>query len=261
VSDVVRVTAVIATDHALSAYGGIRLHKDALEGIAEALRSNRTDMLGSHDSTRPLHATVIDAGVRERDDGHFEVWAKFDADREPWEEYEQERAAANAPGGMSIAFSTPFGVFEGDSPRRPIVQIAADAFHFADEDLVEAGRALAPYADVHVSRLFQLSAEPPVKVAFEYGLVLLASLPPELFGSLVWESLRTLVAKARGRGHSTTIDFTAFESEGSWTVKAVIKTDDDDVAKEAIRRLPDLASERGRFTWTSDDWHRLNEPP
>lgn len=257
--DVVRVTGIIATDQAVSAYGGMVLHKDALEGIAEHLRSNRGEMLASHDSTRPLHAKVLDARVRKRDDGHFEVWAEFEADREAWEQYEQARAAANARGGFSIAFTTPLGVFEVDAPGRPTVNIAADAFHFSDEDLAEAGRVLAPHANVNVSHLFQLSAEPPVKVVLEYGLVLLASLPPELFGSLVWESLRALVSKARRRGHSTIIDFIAYGSEETWTTKAMIKTDDADVAKEAIRRLPGLASERGRFTWEGDDWRRLGD--
>jgi hypothetical protein len=257
-SEVIRVTSIVATDDALSAYGGILLDRVALEQIAASLRSNRVEMIVSHDLTRPLNATVIDAQVRGRNDGHYEVWVEFDADREAWEEYEHEREAAGAPGGMSIGFGAPFGAFEGVAPDRPLVQIAADAFHFSEEDLAESGLPLAPYADVHVSQLFQLSAEPPVKVVLEYGLGLLASLPPELLGALVWDSVRGFVQKARSRGRRTIMDFHIDDRAGTRTVSAVVETDSDDVAKEAINRMADLWEESGRYQWDGVEWHRLD---
>jgi hypothetical protein len=254
----VRVTAIIATDHPVAAYGGIQLSREALEEIADAVRSNRFPMLVQHDATRPLNAHVIDSQVRERADGHCEVWAEFDADREAWESYERDRDAAGAPGGMSIAFMRPYGVFKGEgSAHREIVQIAADAFHFSDEDLADAGQVLAPYVDVQVQRLYQLSGEPPVKVVLEYGQTLLESLPPALFAALVWETLRGFIRKARDRGQSTIIDVRITETKGSRIVDAIVQTDSDEVAEHAVEKLSNLASKNGRFRWIGDDWERL----
>lgn len=100
----VEVSAVVASSHPLSVYGGIQVDETVLYDLAEAIRSGSFPMLIGHDIRRPLNSTILDSQVRQRSDGYKEVWIKFTVDAEPWAQFADEIAAVGAPGGFSYAF-------------------------------------------------------------------------------------------------------------------------------------------------------------
>jgi hypothetical protein len=245
----VEVLAILATDQPVEAYGGMRLSIEALHQIAHQVTRPGMEMLVNHDQSRPLNASNVHAEVRWNDRGWNEVAMHFEADAEGWAEFEAEKKALGVQGGMS--FSTCVSLAVGGTGGRPLVTIAGDAHHFSHGDLEEAGKYLLPVVDVEIQALFQFSSEPPAKVLIEYAFELARAIPPDMFASLLYDSLIGLVRKRRNAGGKTIVDFSITESPGLRVTRATVTTDSESVALRAIEALGGLLS--GRFKWDGDD--------
>lgn len=171
-----RVSAVLATTHPIGAYGGIQLGKNVLEQLAEALQTGTLPMVFNHDLRRRMDISNVTAGVRERPDGQWEAWADFDVPVSDWARFQHELSEFGAPGGMSFKCSTLLAR-RGDSP---VVRIAADAHHFTDEDLLQAGQVLASHVSVEVERLYSFSFVPPALVIVHLVWSWVQQMPSEL---------------------------------------------------------------------------------
>ncbi len=243
--DRVEVEAILATDQRIEAYGGIRLTVEALQQLAEQVMRPGSEMLVNHDRARPLNASHVRAEVVWDERGWHKVVMSFESDAAAWAEFEAEKTALGAPGGMS--FSTCAPLAEGGTGNRPQVTMAGDAHHFSPADLEQAGMHLLPVVDVHLQELFQFSSEPVAKVIVEYGVELLASVPADMFAALLYDALKGLIRKRRDAGGNTTVDFIITETPEVRDVRATVTTDSEAVALAAIDALRELGA--GRYKW------------
>ncbi|MEY2582784.1 MAG: hypothetical protein QOE09_2633 [Ilumatobacteraceae bacterium] len=245
----IEVEAILTTDQPVEAYGGIRLSVEALHQLADQVMQPGAEMVLNHDRTRPLNASNVHAEVRWNERGWHEVVMVFEADAAAWAEFEAEKKALGAPGGMSFSTCAPLAT--GGTGDRPVVRIAADAHHFSPADLEEAGMQLLPVVDVELQELFQFSSEPPAKVLIEYGIEVARAVPPDMLAAFLYDSLKGLIRKRRDGGGKTTVDFSVTETPGVRITSATITTDSETVALRAIEALRELGS--GRYKWEGDD--------
>src|SRR5450755_662725 len=137
-----RERELMATTDPNPAYGGIQLPRETLEGIAQTLRSQSVPMRLFHDAREPVYVENVDPEVRERPDGGYELWVKFDVEEEGWARYEAERDARGAPGGLSFTLAET--IAETQTETAPVsVVVAADAGHFSDYQILAAAREFA----------------------------------------------------------------------------------------------------------------------
>jgi hypothetical protein len=261
--DLVEVEAVVATDHPLPAYGGIRIDESILYDLAEAIDSGTLPMLIGHDVRRPLNPTILDAKVRERPDGYKEVRIKFTVAPDIWAEFEEELVASGSPGGFSFAFSEPIAnlpVLRGDSLGS--ISIEADASHWSDADLLAAAEDLRVVSLVHVGRRYQFAIEPLAVVALTLVLV------PIITG-LVTNALYDGLKRFLGKGKSAIFQFRIEREDGS-RVDARLETDDPEVLRDAIAAFDQLVNPEQLNEWDERErnWkqlqqrgHRTQPPP
>ena len=177
----VEVDAVVATDGPTTTYG-IRLTRPALERVAEALANGELKPGWHHDPRIRADFEILDSGLRETPEGGTEVWAKLRVEQSEWDEF-QAGLPEGAPGGMSISFTT--GITHLDTQSEESAgsfQVAADAFHWTDEDIVAAAEFLAAVASVNVKRRYELSIDPNAVVYL--GMVFTEVILPTLTGVL-----------------------------------------------------------------------------
>lgn len=234
---VTRVRARLATTHPIPAYGGIQLPREILEEVAEAVASGSMPMHFGHDISRPAAVSVVASGVEQLDDGHLAVWAEFDIDAGVWAAYEDEVAAAGAPGGMSISFSGPMAgrSLAGDAP----LVVAADRHHFSDEEIDEAVTLLGRLGvEARGEVLYQLSFEPVAKIIIDVVLPMVMSLGPDLVAAAIYDAARSFIRPGRGR-----LVFNVLFKEtrrGTRTVKVHIEASSEPELASALDRLPDI---------------------
>ena len=94
-----REKQVMATTDQIPAYGGFRLEPDDLESLAQSLRSQSVPMRLFHDAREPLYVENVDAEIRQRPDGEYQLWVEFDVEEEGWARYEAERGGSWCPQG------------------------------------------------------------------------------------------------------------------------------------------------------------------
>src|SRR5437879_2146919 len=78
--DTLIVEGILTSTERVAAYGGVQLDEAILHQLIDALLSGELPMVLQHDVRRPLKATVIEAAVRSRPNGHKEVWFSFEVD-------------------------------------------------------------------------------------------------------------------------------------------------------------------------------------
>ena len=154
------VDATVATDDPMTAYGGIRLTRPVLEKLAEALKSGTIRRGWHHDPRIPAEYTIIDSGLRETSEGGLKVWAKLRVEKSDWEEF-QQGLPEGTPGGMSITFTEPITHMGTASAEAVSFQVAADAHHWTDQEILAAGKTIAVVASVDISRRYSLSIPTP----------------------------------------------------------------------------------------------------
>lgn len=115
---------IVATTNRIEAYGGFQLDRSDLDELAEKLRGGTVPMNVGHDLRRPIRPLVLDAQVRERDDGEAEVWMRLLVDENEWTEFQDECRRVGAPGGMSFTRLDTIERLGQDSADSPTFVIA-----------------------------------------------------------------------------------------------------------------------------------------
>lgn len=245
-----RVRARLATTHPISAYGGMQISKHLLEQVAEAVASGAVPMHFGHDISRPLAVAKVETGIEHLDDGYFAAWAEFDVNEEIWAVYMKEVEAAGAPGGMSIAFTSPLA----DRPSAsglPIV-VAADGHHFESAE-IDAAVEILDRTGVGVGGevLYQLSFEPIAKVIIDIVWPMVMSLGPNLVASAIYDAARSFLRPGRPE---IVFDVSFKQSRnGSRNVKIHIKVSDEAELSSALSRLPQVLQTGAEGTFVSRD--------
>lgn len=245
-----RVKTILTTTQAIPAYGGIRLSVEVLEQLAEAVRTQSIPMMRQHDSRTQFRVSNVQAGVRERPDGEYEAWAEFDVDDEDWAAYQSEIAESGGPGGMSFSMSQPFARLAGPEPLT--IRIAADAHHFSDEQLIDAGNAIGPVASVELERLYQFSVVPPALVVLQ----LLGDPANQVFLSVlsncVYDAIKGFF---RAGKPGPAIELQVVDNAEGRRMSAHIPNGSDaDTAKRAIKAFERVAGQEG--VWEFSDENR-----
>lgn len=250
----VEVDAVVATDHPLPAYGGVRISEKVLRDLAQAIRSGSLPMRIGHDIRRPLNPTVLDAKVRQRPDGYKEVWIRFSIDADEWAQFESERAATGAPGGFSFTCSEriaalPALTAESAAP----VALEADASHWSDEDLLAAAENLRAIGSVSVGRRYQFALEPIAIVA----LYILIPILTGLIANALYNGLQRFLRP----GRPTTFQFHVERGDGN-VVDARLETDDPEALRHAVAAFDRLMNPGQLNEWDQSEqtWKQLQQP-
>lgn len=248
----VEVDAIVATDHPVSAYGGVRVGESVLQDIARAIRSGSLPMLIGHDIRRPLNPTVLDAQVRQRPDGYKEVWVRFTVDADAWAQFEEELAATGGPGGFSFAASEPIADLPALSAESvALVALEADASHWSDEDLLTAAEDLRAVGPVHVGRRYQFAFEPLAVVILTF---VLAPILTGLITNALYDGLKRFLRPER----RTIFQFHVEREDGS-VVDARLETDDPEVLQHAIGAFDRLVDSNQLNEWDEHEqtWNQL----
>jgi hypothetical protein len=188
-----RIRATLATTDYVPSYGGVRLSLEALESILKSLQAGTVQTRLFHDSRRPLQVENFGAGIEQRPDGEYALRVEFDADEDRWAEYEAERDAQGAPGGLSFTLTETFDDLQGrGEPTSVSVMVAADAGHFSDQQIRAAANALADVGPVKASRLYQFAVDPTALALIQFFVQEGAQVPPGVFAAWLYDALRRL---------------------------------------------------------------------
>jgi hypothetical protein len=227
-----RVRAILATTDYIPSYGGFRLSLENLEDMRRTLDTQTVQTRLQHDSRRPLRVENAKAEIEQRADGEYALWLEFDADEEGWAEYEAERDAQGAPGGMSFTLGEPFYEIEGrDGPTSVSVVVGGDAGHFTDAQIQAAADALAGVGAVKGERLYQFAVVSTALALVQFVLQQGAQVPANVFASWLYDALRRL----RPGGGTPAVDLQVIEDgAGRRTTAHIPAQTNPEVAKRAI---------------------------
>jgi hypothetical protein len=243
-----RVRARLATTHAIPAYGGIQLPKEALDQVAEAIASGALPMHFGHDTSRPVSVSEVESGVEQLEDGEFAVWAEFNVDEDVWAAYGAEVAAPGAPGGMSISFTGPTAGRSLASESALVV--AADGHHFDEEEIDAAVAILRQLGtDAGGEVLYQFSFEPIAKVIIDVAWPVVAPLGPNIVASAIYDAARSFLRPGR-QGLVFNVSFKETR-RGTRKVKVHIEASNEAELRAAIDGLPKVLESGTRGTFVS----------
>jgi len=250
-----RIRMPLATTEHIQSYGGFQLSLEDLESMRQALMTQTVQTRLSHDARRPLHVENVEAEIERRADGEYALWLEFDADEEGWAEYEAERDAQGAPGGLSFTLAETFYEIEGRSGSTSVsVVVGGDARHFTDEQIQAAADALAEVGPVKGDRLYQFEAVSTALAVIQFFLQEGAQVPANLFASWLYDALRRL----RPGGGTPAVDLQLIEDGAGRRATAHIPAQiDPEVAKRAIEAWESVANQPGTWEWTSDENWRM----
>jgi len=224
------VTATVASTNPLEKYGGVRIALSALEQMRDKMNKGVVPMQANHSALELVEARNIKARIEPAEDGEHSLVVDFDIDDEKWEAIEDEWKRADAPGGFSVAITTPQMRFDG--PNEQSIMITADAAAYSDEARAAAGLALSKIANVEVRRLLQFSEMELAKIAIELAVSIIGGGG----GAALYEALAGLV---KSRNEPSVLEFDLRRQDGS-TIKAVMKTSDPLIVEKAIDGLAKL---------------------
>lgn len=185
-------------------------------------------MLFDHDPRQPVVATILDANVVALDSTDWALKAEFEVEADAWQPIQDRFDAEGVPGGFSFSATVPQAT--PPSGQTPLVVLAADAAAWTDLDREKAGAILNEVAPTSVARLFQYSGVELATIYFILGNVGLSVL-----GSAAYDAIKYLIAKRDG---STRIEIHRQDPDGT-TAKAIVITDNPDIAQEALETLKD----------------------
>lgn len=245
---ITRVRARLATTHAIPAYGGIQLPKEALDQVAEAIASGALPMHFGHDISRPVSVSEVEAGVERLEDGEFAAWAEFNVDEDVWATYGAEVAAVEAPGGMSVSFTGPMAGRSLASGSALVV--AADGHHFAEEEIDAAVAILRQLGtDAGGEVLYQFSFEQIAKVIIDVVWPVVASLGPNIVASAIYDAARSFFRPGR-QGLVFNVSFKETR-RGTRKVKVHIEASNEAELRAAIDGLPKVLESGTQGTFVS----------
>ncbi len=227
------IRGTLMTDHAIPAYGGIRIPVAMLEELAQSLNQAPLPFHANHELSRPLRVRGTRAWVAARDDGFSELACEAEMHPDDIPLVERMR-------GMSATLMTPLDGHPVRDTGAGGIRLAADYGWFSDDALIEAERALVavgvPAARIEVKRAFQFGAIPAAQIYLEIGLPLLISIS----SAVLWDGIKSLWRRRRtpnGGDPSSATTVNVVVEDGDRRVTAVVTTDDEDVAMRAIQAL------------------------
>jgi hypothetical protein len=249
------IEAVVATTHPLPAYGGVQIDDSVMDGFAEDLRAGRIPMFVQHDLRRPIDAKILESAVRPTADGYKDVWIRFEVDADQWDEFDRERKAAGAPGGFSFSCAEPLTVLDGlPSASLEAIDLAADASHWTDDELLAAAEELRRIATVRVARRYEFAVEPAAVVVVA---IILSQVGLGVLGNAVYDGLKRFLfgkkndnAAARTPRPPTIFHFRVERPEGA--VEARLETDDPEALHRAIDSFDQLTAPRQLSVWDDE---------
>lgn len=253
----VRVRMVLATSHPIAAYGGVRFPESAIAGIAEAFASGSLPMRFNHDLTRPVQIQNRQSGTERLPDGYLAAWGEFDIDSGVWAAIKREVADSGAPGGMSISVTTPL---RGDSPLTDTpVLVAADAYHFTDEEIRGAVRALSQIDPSAQGRqLLQFAVDPTALIVIQIAASTLTTVGIGLATNAIYDAVKQFFTKRR-RGKGGTVVDLEFSAHGNGdaALRVRIEAQDIDQVTGALAGLPHLLESAQPGTYLSSNGQPL----
>ncbi len=90
--------------------------------------------------------------------GYKAVEADFEVDADVWDAFQAELGEQGAPGGMSFTYAELFAeLAPNDSTKTEQFSLTADASHFSDDAIHDAGARLTEFGTVRVGRLYQFA--------------------------------------------------------------------------------------------------------
>lgn len=231
-----RIRARVATSHPLeTVYGSIALTDENLHQIASAFRGGMIPMTFNHNSDHTLLVENVESGIEVTEDGHKAVWAEFDVPDEEWEFVSGQFENAGVIGGFSY---TAGEVISGPEAGADI-ELAADAHHFSDEEIVHAAGLLGRGYSVQAQHIFQFSILPDAAVFVSLAVSLVESVPGNILSQLLYDSMRGLFRPAQ----ENVFNFRLKARNGKIKSKIRIATNDPDVLRDTIQQLPDIFRE------------------
>jgi hypothetical protein len=250
-----RIHMTLATTEHIQSYGGFQLSLQGLESMRQALMTQTVQTRLFHDARRSLRVENVEAEIERRADGEYALWMELDADEEGWAEYEAERDAQGAPGGLSFTLAETFYELERrNGPTSVSVVVAGDAGHFTDEQIQAAADALAEVGSVKGNRLYQFEAVSTALALVQFFLQEGAQVPANLFASWLYDALRRL----RPGGGTPAVDLQLIEDGTGRRVTGHIPAQaDPEVARRAIEAWESVSNQAGTWEWTPDGSWRI----
>lgn len=126
--------------------------------------------------------------------------------------------------------------------EKPALDLSPDT-DFFDEDTYQAAvEQLTPYFRVGGGLFVELSAEAEAKVALEFTLATLSSIPPKLIASVLYDVLKTRFLQLR-EGQRTKFTFLFREDSYERSVYAEVETSSSEDLEAALSTIRDVALE------------------
>ncbi|WP_261818506.1 hypothetical protein [Nocardioides sp. OK12] len=231
--------ATLMTTHAIEAYGGVQLGRQALETAAASLSGGQIPMQVEHDQTRPLRVRDLVAWVEDGDDGFSRLKVRYDVHPDDVHIVSERRA-------MSVAIRSPLDGREGQDVSSSPFELSADNAWFDDDALIEAEAALvaAGATDIRTERVYQFSVIPDPQIFIAVGSVV-GTIGLGALGSALWDAVKTLLRRRKtpvGGQPDKPTRVNIELRDGSRSLTAVIETSDEAVAQEAVNAVAELAS-------------------
>jgi hypothetical protein len=181
------ITAFLATANQ-DPKRGIRLEAEALQEIAEAVRSERIPMLVGHDRRRRLSARVLTADVREAPDGTQSVFIEFELPESEYQEYAEEIK------GMSIAFVANQQTVNPESGLPPL-NIFPDGSAYTVSEVRSGVQELVKHFTVTTGVYLQFAEVAPIVTVLEFAIQNLAGIPVGVFSAWLYDALKCWFSK------------------------------------------------------------------
>lgn len=242
--DWITIDGVLTTNDAIKAYDGIvKLSDEMIYEIAERVNTGVIPFMGNHDPAQRIRTQNVRAWVDGVTPGRLLVRFSADVNREDW---------SNAGDVRGMSFSA-FAPLDGEhlvDKSNLLLSFGADAAWFTDETITLATRSVhLPERDfgqplVTGARIYQFSIAVDPRIIIETSIFLWQMLGPNLVTSAIWDGLKILLARRKRRPDTpapkaTSIEIHLTTPQGG-QVSALIRTDDEEVAKQAVAKLPDI---------------------
>ncbi|WP_431277879.1 hypothetical protein [Leifsonia poae] len=227
------------TSEPIKAYGGIAFPATLLRSFAEKIDGGSFPFHLDHDLTKPIRIRSVEVFVHDRNDGISEL--RFRA-----EMHADDVHFIDSRPGVSATVMSPLARDE-HSPRQfdAQFQLSADHAWFEDEALIGVEERLielgVPADSLLVQRAYQFAVVPGPQIYIDVAFSVLLSVG----ASAIWDGIKLLFARRRTPpgGDATTPTTVNIEiTDGSRVLRAVVTTDDLDVAKRAIDSLEVVAT-------------------
>lgn len=201
--------------------------------------------------------------------GHKAVEAEYEVDGDTWDAFQEELNAESVQGGMSFTHAEYFSELTPyDSTKSGQFALVADASHFTDDAIEQAGGVLTRVGTVRLGRLYQFNAAPLCRVIVEYvrqsaGYDTVAeAVMIGVAGSAIYDALKRLLGRRSTIPTATESQprieiHTTTEPDGVSTQRLLLRTDSEEVLRHALDRFADGIARPERISeWDDerDDW-------